>query len=98
MALKVEKLNELILLKEAKPKKAWNVINVDVGDNVLCDFCNTDYTTSRESGGFMFGSSAICPGCAENTLKTIKKCQELGSIKSFCPDGMSFADYIRSIR
>lgn len=98
MALKVEKLNELILLKEAKPKKVWNVINVDVGDNVLCDYCNTDYTNSRRSGGFMFCSSAICPECAENTLNTIKRHKEMGSIKSFCPDGISFADYIRSIR
>jgi len=40
-----------------------NVIVVDCGDEVLCDFCNDSYTESEEVGGCAIGTWAICPKC-----------------------------------
>lgn len=36
---------------------------VDIGDTVICDFCNDDYTESDKKGGVIVGSYAICPKC-----------------------------------
>ncbi len=38
------------------------VIWLEMGDRVVCDYCNADFTDSDESGGiYGFGSKAICP-------------------------------------
>lgn len=34
--------------------KEWTIITIDAGDNVVCDLCNADYTTSTETGGLIF--------------------------------------------
>ena len=36
-----------------------------IGDTVVCDYCNDDYTDSDEKGGVLIGSYAVCPKCAE---------------------------------
>jgi hypothetical protein len=36
---------------------------VDIGNTVVCDFCGKDYTHSREKGGLIMGSYAVCPRC-----------------------------------
>jgi hypothetical protein len=41
------------------------VIIVNCGNDVICDFCNEDYTQSEETGGCQVGSYAICPKCAK---------------------------------
>jgi hypothetical protein len=51
--------------EEAKIKMPHEIIFVDCGDDVLCDFCNGDYTKSEETGGCQVGSYAICPKCAK---------------------------------
>lgn len=71
---------------------------VPVGNFVVCDLCNDDYTGSTESGGFVFQSKGICPKCAPEFLRLVMKFDEKGYIRAHCPDGQSFADFIRAYR
>lgn len=78
--------------------KDCKVINVNVGDYVFCDICDGDFTYSKETGGFMFESKAVCPNCAPKFLASIKKYNEGKYIKGICPEDMSFGDFVRSYR
>ncbi len=69
-----------------------------LGDFVVCDVCSKEYTESKETGGFIFGSYAYCPPCAVKGLPDIKKYGEEGHIRAWCPEGMSFADFVRKYR
>lgn len=71
---------------------------IPVGGIVVCDVCSEDYTLSKESGGFIFGSSGYCPKCAVRGLQTIRGYGEEGHIRAYCPVGKSFADFIREYR
>jgi len=71
------------------------IITIDIGDNVVCDLCNVDYTNSKESGGFYFSGKAVCPKCAPEFLKNIQKYREEKYIKGTCPKDKSFADWVR---
>ena len=71
---------------------------IDIGDTVLCDDCNADYTTRKDSGGFLFGSKAICPECQPKWLDLAQKHNETHHITQRCPEGMSFADWCRRLR
>ncbi len=70
----------------------------DIGDTVICDQCNKDYTESEKSGGFIFGSHAYCPECAREALPRIKGYGEEDHIKAQCPDGMSFKNFVLAYR
>lgn len=73
-----------------------DVITLDPGDRVFCDAaCGEDYTNSEESGGILFGSKAYCPKCAARSMPNIISYGEQSHIKATCPDGMSFADWVR---
>jgi hypothetical protein len=37
--------------------------SIDIGDTVVCDFCNDDYTESHKAGGLIVEGYAICPEC-----------------------------------
>lgn len=76
----------------------FRVINIDPGRGVYCDICGDDFTDSPASGGFLFRSNAYCPSCAEKWLPEIKKYQEEHFIRGHCPEGVSFADWVRSLR
>ena len=76
----------------------WTVMQIDVGDNVVCDICNEDYTTSNEQGGVLFGSYAVCPKCAPRLLNKAEQNGELGYVKARCAENQSFADFVRQIR
>ena len=39
-----------------------NITIIDIGDMVLCDLCNADYTDSE--AGILMGTYSICPTCA----------------------------------
>lgn len=80
------------------PKKPKKVFEKDLGDKVVCDICNEEYTNSKESGGFIFRSYAYCPKCAKEWLKKIKEFKEEDSINAVCPKDMSFADFCREYR
>ncbi len=71
------------------------VINLDVGHRVFCDSCNREFTGSKEGGGIQFQSKAIGPCCAEHWERAAVKHNETGFIRARCPDGKSFADWVR---
>ena len=57
-----------------------------------------DYTNSEVSGGFLFGSYAVCPECAKRMIKTIKENNEEQYIKKRCGDNQSFRNFVYEIR
>jgi hypothetical protein len=63
---------------------------IDIGEAVVCDICNADYSESDESGGILLGSYAICPAC-EPKLNA-------SDIDAECPAGVSFKDWVLSLR
>ena len=65
---------------------------------MLCDACDTDLTSDPRSGGYLFGSYGYGPCCAAERLVTIRGYGESGSIRARCPEGVSFADWIRGMR
>ena len=71
---------------------------VDMEGIVVCDICDEDYTDSPETGGFIFGSTAYCPKCADKGMKSIKQYNEEHYIKAVCPEGKSFGDFVREYR
>jgi hypothetical protein len=70
----------------------------DLGRLVVCDACDEDFTDDTRSGGFLFGSYAYGPCCEAKQLRSIRGYGEEGHIGGFCPDGVSFADWIRGLR
>jgi hypothetical protein len=71
---------------------------IPLGNVVICDLCNTDYTTSPITGGFIFGSSGVCPACAPEFRKSVEEHHEEDYIIAECPPHQSFADFIRTYR
>ncbi len=65
------------------------------GQLVFCDFCGEDWTERTESGGLLFQSKAVCPDCTPRSLKSIAEFHEEHLIKDRCPEGKSFADWVR---
>jgi len=68
-----------------------------LGDVVVCDLCNKDYTQSDEEGGCQFGSNAVCPDCMPKILESAKKYGELDHVKHYCPKGMPFRKFVTEI-
>ncbi len=72
------------------------VIRIDIGDRVVCDNCNEEWTNRPESGGlYGFGSKAIGPCCAAKIMESAKRYGEEKYIKAFCPPTKSFYDWVR---
>ena len=86
-------IQELWNEAEANPGK-----EIKLGSLVVCDVCNRKFTDNTESGGFIFGSYAYCPLCAGKQLGKIRSYGEEHLIHAFCPDGKSFADFVREYR
>ncbi len=57
-----------------------------------------EFTSSKETGGILFGSKAACPKCAPGIEKRAKEFGEEKHIKARCPDGMGFAEWVRGLR
>ena len=75
---------------------AFEVINIDIGDRVVCDICGGEWTNRPESGGiYGFGTKAICPDCTPSYIESAKRHNEERYIKARCPEGKSFADWVR---
>lgn len=87
-----------------KLKKLWDEAFANpgekmlLGDLVVCDVCNEDFTESDERGGFVFGSYAYCPKCAKRSLTSIYENDESRYINAWAEPGESFADFVRRFR
>lgn len=75
-----------------------NEIVIDAGDSVVCDICNADWSSRKESGGLIFCGYAYCPPCAYRLEMEYGKPLSERSVSGRCPLGVSFADWIRSVR
>ena len=71
---------------------------IPVGQTVLCDSCDEDFTDDPRSGGFLFESKAIGPCCAARREESIRGYDEERFIRARCPEGVSFADWVRELR
>ena len=69
---------------------------IDIGNAVVCDFCNLDYTNSDEEGGILIGSWAVCPLCAPEALRNADQYHE--PIDAVCPHGKSFRQWVLELR
>lgn len=80
-------------------KKKHTYIEVtDIGDTVLCDYCNKEWpATNQTSGGVLSGSYAICPDCAPAAIESAQKYNEMHRIKR-CPEGLSFHEWVMRLR
>lgn len=76
--------------------KLQNVL--DIGDSVICDNCGQDLTNDDIPGGFIFGSRAVCPYCSERMMNSIKKYNEENYIKAYCPEGLSYREWVLKLR
>ena len=65
---------------------------IDIGDTVLCDICNADYTNSDSLGGILVGSYAVCPQCAPDFHDSDD------DPIIHCPAGVRFRDWVLRIR
>lgn len=70
----------------------------DIGDTVLCDLCNKDFTESDRKGGFIFNGKAVCPDCESATMKNIRKYSEEKYIECSCPEGQTFKQFVLDYR
>ncbi len=82
-------------LRMATPEDAVRHIVIDPGRIVLCDWCDRDFTDSAESGGFVFSGYATGPCCAARIQRNAERSREAYLIRSRCPDGTAFADWVR---
>jgi hypothetical protein len=71
---------------------------IPVGDSVVCDVCNEDYTNSPLEGGFIFGSYAYCRKCVERHMPEIIRLGEMKFIQAVAFPGERFADFVRRYR
>ena len=78
--------------------RANAAVVIDLGQTVVCDACDTDLTGSDRSGGFLFGSYAYGPCCAIERMAAIRGYGEEHFIRARCPEGVSFADWVRGMR
>jgi hypothetical protein len=66
-----------------------------MGDYVECDMCGKDFTRDPAPGGFLFGGKGVGPCCADRLEATAKRYGEERYIVAHCPEGVSFADWVR---
>ena len=85
-------------MKNKKKSKHTNIHIIEIGKNVACDICNYDFTDSDDSGGFLFETFAYCPKCASESLARIQSYGEEQYIKGYCPEGMSFREWVLKLR
>ena len=71
---------------------------IPLGRSVLCDIDDTDLTDDTRSGGYLFGSYAVGPCCAVRHEAMVRGYHEEHFIKSRCPEGVSFAEWVRGMR
>lgn len=71
---------------------------IDIGNTVLCDLCNADYTDSEETGGMVVDANAVCPMCQPEMEISVKKHSEEDHVDARCPQGVEFRVFILQYR
>lgn len=71
---------------------------MDIGNRVLCDACNKDYTDSDARGGILFGSKAICPECTPRWLHDARAYGEESHVRNQAMPGEMFREFVLRIR
>ncbi len=71
---------------------------IEIGDMVLCDLCNADWTNESQTGGMLVQSKAVCPACAPRYRADLVRYDEQHLIHAACPPWQSFADWCRELR
>lgn len=74
------------------------LLEIDVGDVVICDLCSTDYTSSTACGGMLFAGKGVCPQCMPRMYQLALDHGELHMIQASCPKAQPFRDFILMIR
>jgi hypothetical protein len=64
---------------------------IDIGEMVLCDLCNADYTDSEDEGGILMGTYSICPTCAPGIIRDAER---TGEPFVRCPAQTRFKDWV----
>lgn len=70
----------------------------NLGDIVLCDLCNADYSTSDAIGGFVFSAKAVCPECAPRMWDSLIQYDEVHLVETQPAKGETFAEMVRRYR
>ena|SRR5689334_21862025 len=70
----------------------------DIGEIVVCDMCDEDYTHSDKKGGFILQSKGVCPRCTAKTLADLKRYGEEKFIRAVANTDESFKDFILRMR
>jgi len=86
-----------------KLQKAWDEAGatgkpVDIGDIVVCDWCDKDFTGSKDPGGVLFQSKAICPWCTPKLERELAAYDELHFIRARAEKGEPFHAFIMRMR
>ena len=71
---------------------------VKLGNSVFCDVCSKEWTGDPTPGGFIFGSNAYCPDCADEAMKNIIGYGEEHFIRAMCPKDQPFAAFVIAYR
>ena len=71
---------------------------LDIGDSVRCDLCNTEFRGRPETGGMLGLSKGICPLCTPKFEADLVKYEETEHIRARCPPGMTFHAWIMELR
>lgn len=74
------------------------ITTIDIGNSVVCDSCNKDYTNSDAKGGILVLSKAICPECQDKWLKDLKRYGEEYCLKDAANAEETFRDFVLRLR
>lgn len=70
---------------------------IPLGNTVICDMCNRNYTKSDETGGVQFGSYACCPKCSSGIISSAKEYNEERYL-TYPNEGETFRDFVMRLR
>ncbi len=69
---------------------------IPIGNIVVCDQCDIDYTSRDDRGGIILGSNAFCPSCTPKMLADVARHREEHYIRARCQrDRVLFRDVAR---
>lgn len=72
---------------------------IDIGDQVICDFCSKEWTPDMlEQGGLLFQSKAVCPDCAPELRADVAKNGGGRFIKAEQPTFSTFHAWVMALR